>query len=421
MISYLLEYNRYMNIIGIVVVLAIAWAFSRKRKHIDYRLVATGLCMQVLIALAVLKTGLGAYVLQKVANLINQVYQFADDGASFVFGSLTNSQAPSGFIFAFKVLPVIVFFSALMSLLFHWGIIQRVVMLVNKLIQPLLRTSGAESLVAIANSFLGQTEAPLLVRPYLPSLTKSELLTIMVSGMATISGAVLVVYAAMGVPVTHMLASSVMAIPSAIIIAKMLYPETESPVTRKGAKIQFDAPSKNMFDAIASGTMDGLHLALAVGAFLISFIALFAFFNYLLVMVPFGINYLLAMGHIDFQVPTITLGMIFGYLCAPFAYLLGFTGQDALNIGQLIGTKITINEMVAYGEMVRMAMPERMLDITTYVLCGFANFSSIGIQIGGIGALAPDKRHWLTELGMYAVLGGSLSTMLSALIASFLL
>lgn len=421
MISYLLEYNRYMNLIGIGVVLAIAWLFSRNRTRIDCRLVLTGLALQIVIALAVLKTGVGAFILQRIANLINQVYQVADEGLSFVFGSLANAQAPTGPIFAFKVLPVIVFLSALMSLLFHWGIVQYAVMLINKILQPLLRTSGAETLVAIANSFLGQTEAPLLIRPYLPSVTKSEMLTIMVSGMATISAALLVIYPAMGVPATHLLASSVMAIPSAIVISKILYPETEKPVTGAGTKVEFKVDSKNMFDAIATGTMDGLHLALAIGAFLISFIALFAFFNYLLIIVPYVLNALLSAVHIDFQIPAISLGTIFGYLCAPFAYLLGFTGEDALKLGQLIGTKLTINEMVAYGQMVRMDLPPRMLEIATYALCGFANFSSIGIQIGGIGALAPEKRHWLTELGLIAVLGGTLSNMLSALIASLLL
>lgn len=421
MLSYFIEHNRFMNIIGIVVVLAVAWLFSRKRAHIDYRLVATGLGLQALIGLVVLKTSYGMYFLQRTANLITQVYQFADSGASFLFGSLTDVHAATGPIFAFTVLPVIVFFGALMSLLFHWGVVQWTVGLVNKVVQPLMRTSGAESLVAIANSFLGQTEAPLLIRPYLSSLTKSEMLSVMVCGMGTISGAVLVIYAAMGVPAVHLLAASVMAIPSCLIITKILYPETEKPKTSAGAAVEFEVKSKNMFDAIATGTMDGLHLALAVGAFLISFIALAACANYALAGMSYAINAMLYWLHMDLYLPTITLGTIFGYVCAPFAYLLGFTGEDALNVGQLIGTKISLNEMIAYGDMVRAALPERVVILSTYALCGFANFSSIGIQIGGIGALVPEKRQWLTELGLYAVLGGTLANLLSALIAGLLL
>jgi CNT family concentrative nucleoside transporter len=291
-----------------------------------------------------------------------------------------------------------------MALLFHYGIIQRVVLVVSHIFRPLLGTSGAETLCAIANSFLGQTEAPLLVRHYLKHMTKSEMLVVMVSGMATISGAILAVFAAMGVPAQHLLASSVMAIPGSILIAKILYPETEKEVTAATAEITFDKIEGNVFSAIAQGTSDGLSLALNVGAMLISFLSLLALINAIL------------MGTIG-----IDLNWIFARLFSPFAYLLGFTGQEAFNVGTLLGTKVTVNELVAYGDMVKMNLAPRTQAIVTYALCGFSNFSCIGIQVGGIGALVPEKRSWLCELGLYAVLGGSLSNLLSAMIASLLL
>ncbi len=420
-VAYLIEYNRYLNVVGIFVVLAIAWAFSRKRSAIDYRLVVIAMAMQIAIALAVLKTGLGNRIVSVVAVGVNKIYQFADAGSSFMFGNLVNPTGSWGFIFACKVLPVMIFFGAMMALLFHFRVVQGVVGAVNWLLQPLLRTSGAETLVAIANSFLGQTEAPLLIRNYLKGVTNSEMLTIMVTGMATISGAVLVVYTAMGVPALHLLAASVMAIPSALLIAKILYPETGHPETRGAVKATFEPTSKNMFDAIASGTSDGLWLALMVGAMLIAFIALIALLNALLLGCSDGINGLLAYIGSSWQMPILSLNMIFAYLFSPFAYLLGFTGNDALIAGQLLGTKLAVNEMVAYGQMGTMMLSERTIAILTYALCGFANFSSIGIQLGGIGQLVPEKRALLSELGLLAVLGGTLSNLLSAMIAGLLL
>lgn len=420
-LSYFIEYNRYLNIIGIGVILLIAWLFSRKRAAIDYKLVALALAMQFGIALAVLKTGIGNRIVASVAVGVGKIYQFADAGSSFMFGNLINPSGSWGFIFAFKVLPVIIFFGALMALLFHFRVVQMVVGGINWLLQPLLGTSGSETLVAIANSFLGQTEAPLLIRNYLKGVTKSEMLTIMVSGMATISGAVLVVYTAMGVPALHLLAASVMAIPSALLIAKILYPETEQSETKGTVQTTFEPTSKNMFDAISSGTSDGLWLALMIGAMLIAFIALIALVNALLFVGSDTINGLMIWLGTSWQMPVLSLNMIFAYLFAPFAYLLGFTGNDALAAGQLLGTKVAINEMVAYGQMGNMMLSERTIAILTYALCGFANFSSIGIQLGGIGPLVPEKRIWLSELGLLAVLGGTLSNLLSAMIAGLLL
>lgn len=419
--DYLVEHNRYANIIGIFCIFTLLWLCSHNRSKINYRLIANGLILQFLIGFCVLKTNLGHYILGKIAAAVSALYLCAGEGAQFVFGNLTNPNNSWGFIFAFKVLPIIIFFGAFMELLFYCGIVQKIIGGVSIFIRPLLGTSGAETLCAIANSFLGQTEAPLLIRNYLKDMTKSETLVIMVSGMATISGAILVVFAAMGIPVMHLLASSVMAIPASIIVAKILYPETEKPKTSAGAHIIAEHKSQNVLDAIATGTIDGLHLALNVGAMLISFLALIALINYGLEYFSVVINMILTFFGLTRQMPIINIQLIFSYIFAPFGYLLGFTGQEALAAGQLIGTKVAINELVAYDAMMHMNLSERAVNILTYALCGFSNFSCIGIQIGGIGALVPEKRAWLSELGLFAVLGGTLANILSAMVAGLLL
>jgi CNT family concentrative nucleoside transporter len=420
MFSYLLEHSRYLNIVGIFVILGICYLFSKNRKAIDYRLIVHAMVMQFLIALAVLKTSFGSMILQKIAYFVTKVYQFADKGAAFIFGDLANAGGQWGFIFAIKVLPVIIFFGALTAVLFYWGVIQRVVKGINYFVQPLLGTTGPETLCAITNSFLGQTEAPLLIRDYLKNMSKSEMLVVMVSGMGTISGAILVVFAAMGVPAPHLLTASVMSIPVTIMIAKMLLPETEK-VKDGEVAVHLESSASNVFDAIAGGTIDGLSLALNVGAMLISFVALLGLLNYVLGFGSYKINELFALLGSAFRLPELSLELILGYLCAPFAWLLGFKGDLAIKVGSLLGTKVAVNELIAYQSMVEMNLPERVKDIVTYALCGFSNFSCIGIQIGGIGALVPEKRAWLTELGIYAVLGGALANLLNAMVVSLLI
>lgn len=422
-LSYLAEHNRYWSLVGIAVVFALATLFSKKRSAINYTLVARALLMQFAIAFIVLKTTVGSVVVNALARGVDKLYEFADQGIGFVFGDLANPAGPWHFIFAVKVLPIIIFFGAFMALLFHWGIIQRVVACIEVMIRPVLGTSGSETLCAIANSFLGQTEAPLLIRNYLGGMTDSELLVVMVSGMATISGALLAVFASMGVPVTHLLASSVMSIPSSLLIAKILLPETEKSATRGGAMVGNSATTKNIFDAIATGTSDGLHLALNVGAMLISFLALLALVNSCLGYGCYLLNHLFFSVGLTVRIPELSLSLLFSYFFGLFGYLLGFTGQEALFIGELIGTKVAVNEMVAYGKLVSMKgmYSERLANIVTYALCGFSNFSCIGIQVGGIGVLVPEKRQLLTELGLYAVLGGALANILNAMVASLLL
>lgn len=404
LVDYLLQHNRYCNILGIMFILFIAYLFSQKKSHINFKLVFNGLLMQFFLGFIVLKTDLGSRIISVVADGVTMLYQFADQGSRFVFGDLVNPSGPWGFIFAFRVLPVIIFFGALMAVFFHFGIIQKVVMAVSFIIRPLLGTSGAETLCAIANSFLGQTEAPLLIRHYLKHMSKSEILVVMVSGMGTISGAILVVFAAMGVPAVHLLTASMMAIPGTMVIAKILLPETEKSATNAGAQAEVQSDTANVLDAIASGTSDGLNLVLNVAAMLIAFLGLIAMINAIL-----GALF------------ATSLNTLFAYLFLPFGYLLGFSGSDAYAAGQLIGTKVAINELIAYGQMVKMGLSDRAVSIITYALCGFSNFSCIGIQIGGIGALVPEKRKLLTEFGLYAVLGGTLANLLSAMIAGLLL
>lgn len=421
LLSYLVEYNRYMNLLGVFVILFIAFLFSKKRNAINYRLVASALVLQCAIGFAILRTTLGQQVVGYVAHGVNRLYQFAEVGSGFIFGNLAKADGPWGFIFGIKVLPIIIFFGALMALLFHLGVVQLFVRGISFVVRPILGTSGAETLCAISNSFLGQTEAPLLVRPYLKNMTKSEMLVVMVSGMATISGAILAVFAAMGVPAEHLLTSSVMAIPASLLIAKILLPETEKTQTAGDAPITFEKSTNNVIDAVSAGTSDGMYLALNVGAMLISFLSLLALINFFLGWGTEYINALFSFLGLAIKLPLLTLNLIFAYVFAPFGYLLGLEGAEALQAGALLGTKVAVNELIAYGEMVTMNLSPRAEALITYALCGFSNFSCIGIQVGGIGALVPEKRSWLCELGLYAVLGGALSNLLSAMIAGLLL
>lgn len=420
LLDYLLEHNRYLSLVGIFVVLGIAWLFSRNKSQVKPRLVVSALALHFIVGFVMLKLKFGQVVVNGIAYCVSQLYAAADVGASFVFGSLANPSGAWGFIFAVKILPAIIFFGAFMALLFHFGIIQRAVAGVSYVLRPLLGTTGAETLCAISNSFLGQTEAPLLIKEYLKEMTQSEFLLVMVSGMGTISGAILVVFAAMGVPITHLLAASVMGIPASILISKILLPETEQSKTAQ-ASVSMERKTSNMFDAIFSGTSDGLSLALNVAAMLIAFLALLALINTTMGYGSGLLNQMFAYFGWSLRLPILSINYIFSYLFAPFGYLLGFTGAEALKAGELLGTKVAVNELVAYGQLVHSNVSERAVSIITYALCGFSNFSCIGIQLGGIGALVPDKRQWLAKFGLTAVLGGALANLLSAMVASLLI
>ncbi len=414
-IAYFLEYNRYLNVVGIFTIIGVAFCFSRNRRMINYRLIVMATLLQFVIGFCALKTNVGKIIIAGMSTGVGYLYTYGESGTKFLFGNLATNVLPWGSVFAVQILPIIIFFGAFMALLSYFGIVQRLVAVIGYVIRPILGTSGSETLCAVANSFLGQTEAPLLVRNYLATMTKSEMLVVMVSGMGTISGSILVIYSKFGAPVEHLLASSVMSIPATIMIAKILLPETEK-IEDKQAQVIVDTPAGNVFDAISTGTSDGLSLALNVGAMLIAFYALVQMLNGCLGGVTEWVNY--AAGT---TFAAVSLDSIFSWICFPFAYLLGFTGVEATKVAQLLGTKVALNEFVAYLNLSAMDLSVRTTAITTYALCGFSNFSCIGIQVGGIGALVPSKRAWLTELGLMAVLGGALSNLLTAMVASLLI
>ena len=401
MYEWLIRDNHYMSLIGIASILGFAYLCSSQRKAIKLRLVLTALAMQAVMAMFILNTAVGRNIFTSISHGVEAVYKFADQGCSFVFGSLADASGPWGFVFAIKVLPIIIFFGALMGLLFHLGVVQVLVKIIARIIRPLLGTSGAETLSVAANSVLGQTEAPLLIKNYLPRMTDSEITTVMVSGMAHLSGSILAVYGLMGVPIIHLLSASIMAIPGAILISKMLTPETQTPETLGGQDMRIPRETKNVLDAISAGTSDGLSLAVNVGAMLIAFISLMALINAMLV----GIT-------------GFTLNAVFAKLFYGVAYLIGIPASDCQIAGTLLGQKLVINEFVAYGNMIKEVISPRTVAIMTYALAGFSNFSCIGIQIGGIGAICPEKRQTLTRLGMRALLGGTLTNLLNAAIAS---
>lgn len=414
-ISYLLEHNRYCNIIGIGVVLLFAYLLSSNKSKIKLRIIVSSLVLQFLLAFIALKTSIGSAVLGACSQGMSALYYYASIGIQFLLGNLAHSQGPWGVVFVIQILPTIIFFGAFMAILFHVGIVQKIIGAMNAVIRPLMGTSAPETLCAVANSFLGQTESPLLIRPYLERLTRSEMFVVMVSGMGTMSGSILAVYSSFGVPIKHLLAASVMAVPAAIMIAKILIPETETNVSNDNATVVVEKKG-NIFESIATGTSDGLFLFLNVAAMLLSFVALIAMVNGILGGV---INLSNSYFHTTFL--PVTLDTIFGYLFLPFSYLLGFVGERAFLIAQLLGTKVAINEFFAYTNLIAMNFDERTLSIITYALAGFSNFSCIGIQVGGIGALVPSKRKMLTELGVWAVVGGALTNLLTAMVAGLFL
>ena len=400
-LSYLTSHNHFISIIGIFVILGIAFLFSENQLKINPRLIMSAILSQFLLAYFILKTGIGKSIFSSIASSFESLYHFANHGVEFVFGNLANASGPWGMVFAIKVLPAIIFFGALMSFLFHIGVVQIIVKALSFFIRPILGTSGAETLSVAANSMLGQTEAPLLIKNYLPSMTRSEMLVVMVGGMSHLSGSLLAVYGSMGVPMQHLLSSTMIAIPGAILIAKIIIPETEVPVTNSGGSIQIKKTSSNVLDAVSTGTSDGLKLAANVAAMLISFISLMALFDFVLV-----------------KVTGYPLDFFFSKVFYGIAYFLGICREDREVAASLLGQKLVINEFVAYSNFIKSTLNERTKEILTYALAGFSNFSCIGIQIGGIGAICPEKRALLTELGFKALLGGTLTNLLNAAIAS---
>ena len=418
------------GLFGLAVLIGIAWLFSNNRRAVDWRLVLTGVSLQIAFAALVLLVPGGREVFNALGHGFVKILSFVTAGSTFIFGSLMDTEK-FGFIFAFQVLPTIIFFASLMGVLYHLGVMQFIVRIMALAITKVMRVSGAETTSVCASVFIGQTEAPLTVRPYIPKMTESELITMMIGGMAHIAGGVLAAYVGMlggGDPeqqafyAKHLLAASIMAAPATLVVAKLLIPETGTPLTRGTVKMEVEKTSSNIIDAAAAGAGDGLKLALNIGAMLLAFIALIALINAPLTWFGDVTGLAAAIGK-----PT-DLATIFGYLLAPIAWVIGVPWQDATTVGSLIGQKVVINEFVAYlqlagivnGQTPGVTLTDEGRLIATYALCGFANFSSIAIQIGGIGGLAPERRSDLARFGLRAVLGGTIATLMTATIAGVL-
>ncbi|MBD9367221.1 nucleoside transporter C-terminal domain-containing protein [Xanthomonas sp. XNM01] len=418
------------GLFGLAVLIGIVWLFSNNKRRVDWKLVATGLTLQIAFAALVLLVPGGREVFDALGHGFVHILSFVNAGSTFIFGDLMDT-SKYGFIFAFQVLPTIIFFAALMGVMYHLNIMQAVVRVMALAITKVMRVSGAETTSVCASVFIGQTEAPLTVRPYIPKMTESELITMMIGGMAHIAGGVLAAYVGMlggGDPeqqafyAKHLLAASIMAAPATLVVAKILIPETGEPLTRGTVKMEVEKNTANIIDAAAAGAGDGLRLALNIGAMLLAFIALIAMVNWPLTWIGEVTGLQAAIGR-----PT-DLATIFGYVLAPIAWVIGVPWADATTVGSLIGQKVVINEFVAYlqladivnGRVAGMSLSEEGRLIATYALCGFANFSSIAIQIGGIGGLAPERRQDLARFGLRAVLGGSIATLMTATIAGVL-
>ena len=417
--------TRIQPVAGLALILALAYCLSSARRAIDYRNVAWGLGLQFLFAVIVLKTPYGRAAFEAAGTVITRILGFSVKGSEFVFGPLgqpavwqrivTTVLGPDGApwanIFAFMVLPTIIFIAALFAMLYYFGVMQLIVRVFAVIMRRFMRASGAETLNVAASIFMGQTEAPLTIRPFLPRMTESELMTVMTAGMAHISGGVMAAYILFGVEAQHLLTAVIMTAPGTLMMAKLFVPETGEPETMGTVKLAVEKTDVNVIDAIGRGTGEGLHLALNVGAMLISFLALVALLNAGLGLIgqAFGVD--------------LSLQLILGWVFAPIAWALGVPWRDAATIGNLLGTRMVLNEFVAYSQLgpLKAMLDPKSFTIATFALCGFANFSSIGIQIGGIGALAPERRHDLARLGLRAMLAGTFANFLTATIAGMLL
>ncbi|MBA4107131.1 MAG: NupC/NupG family nucleoside CNT transporter [Pirellula sp.] len=403
--------ERAISFLGLFVMIGIAWLMSSHKTRFPWRVVIGGLLLQIGFALLILKTGPGETFFDGVDGVFNKLMDCVDAGSSFVFG-----QNFKDHYFAFRVLPSIIFFAALMQALYYVGVMQWIVRGLGWVVQRTLGTTGPESLAAAANIFLGQTEAPLVVRPYVKKMTKSELMAIMVPGFGSTAGGVLIAYKGMGIDAGHLLTASVLSAPASLLIAKVMLPETETPEPVEKVELEMGDSGGNLVEAVSMGTLEGLKLALNVGAMLISFLALLALCDGLLGWIGtwFGMEW--------------SLSAIFGWIFWPIAWVMGIETKDCAPAGQLLGIKMAANEFVAYGrfsEWIKgdggVSLSERTQVIMTYALCGFANFSSIGIQIGGIGGMAPERQRDLAKLGLRAMIGGALANFMTACIAGMLL
>ncbi|AHG72280.1 transporter [Mannheimia sp. USDA-ARS-USMARC-1261] len=405
----------FISIIGVFVLLGIGALLSNNRRAINLRTVFGALAIQIAFAALILYVPAGRDALLATANGVSKVINYGNEGISFLFGNLADpSNSSIGFVFAIKVLPIIIFFSALISLLYYIGVMQWVIKIIGGSLQKLLGTSQAESMSAAANIFVGQTEAPLVVKPYISRMSDSELFAVMVGGTASIAGSVMAGYAGMGVPLTYLIAASFMAAPAGLLFAKLMYPQNEHISDTIDENVEIDKPN-NVVEALANGASSGVSLAINVGAMLIAFIAVIALLNGIIG----GIGGL-------FGREDLTLQIILGYIFQPLAFIIGVPWEDADIAGQMIGMKLAVNEFVGYLEFAKYLQPDSVVQLSdktkaiiTFALCGFANISSIAVLIGGIGSMAPTRRSDIARLGLKAVIGGTLANLMSATIAGF--
>lgn len=417
---------KLVSLLGLFVMLSLAWAISEKRRLFPWRTVIWGIGLQFAFALLILQTSFGREIFSLTGRVINRLIMFSNEGCKFVFGPLADNVLladkfgpANGFIFAVLVTGTIIIVASLSSLFYHWGILQKIVHAIAWIMRKAMRTSGSETLSAAANIFMGQTEAPLVIKPYLLRMTRSELLCVMTGGMATIAGGVAAVYSKLGLDTGHsdmpghLLTASVLSAPAALLIAKVMLPETEPSETAGIAPKDPPRVTTNSIDALCHGAGDGMMLSLNIIAMLIAFVALVAMANYLLTYPQARLG----------VANPVTLQMIFGWVNAPFAWLMGVPTQDCFAVGQILGERIVLNEFISYLSLTNPAthLDERSFVITTYALCGFANFSSIAIQVGGIGSLAPERRSDMARLGIRAMIGGILASYMTATIAGILL
>lgn len=418
---------KLVSLLGLMAFPALAWLLSQDRRRFPWRTVLSGLALQIVLAAIILKTGLGRQFFEFSRDAFLQLISFAGEGASLVFGPLAKPPLLAekfgpgdGYIFAVAISATIILVSALSSLLYHWGVLQRVVRGLAWVMQRAMRTSGSESLTAAANIFMGQTEAPLLIKPYLPGMTRSEVMAMMVSGMATLAGGVLAAYVGFGISAGHLLTASVMNAPAALFIAKILMPETELSPTASGAEARVPRETLNSIEALCRGAADGVMLSINVMAMLVAFVGVVALVNYLLGFVQQQAFDLVGSG-----ASPVTLQKLFGWVNAPFAWLMGIPARDCVAVGQVLGERVVLNEFLGYLSLARLdqsgTLDARSVTLATYALCGFANFSSVAIQIGGIGALAPGRRVDFAQLGLRAMVGGLLACYTTAAVVGILL
>jgi CNT family concentrative nucleoside transporter len=412
---------KLISFLGLCMMLVLAWAFSEDRKRVHLRLIVTGMLFQLVFALLILKTTPGRLVFDALEQCVNGIISCGNEGSTFLFGDGFQEH-----YFAFSVLPLIVFFSSLTAVLFHWGVIQAIVKALAWSMVRVMDVSGSESLAAAANVFIGHTEAPLMVRPYLESMTRSELMAMLTGGMATISGSVMAAFVGLGIDAGHLLAASIMSAPASLVIAKIMVPEREVSMTRGQVRVDIPRQGRNVIDAACNGAGIGLKLALNVGAMVLAFVCLIALINWGLGRGQFFVIYL-ARGAEAAEEMTIaaplTFERIMGWIFCPLAWIMGIPSEDVLKVSSLLGEKTVLNEFIAYMDLIKLRdqISPRSFTIATYALCGFANFGSVAVQIGGIGSMVPTRRDDIAQLSLRSMVGGTLAAFTTACVVGMLI